>query len=63
MLLKRDLKSEINSVASKEAKVLRGQADGKAAKIYGKSYGRNAEFYQFYETLNSYKKQWVIIQN
>ena len=53
--LSREL-SEINSTAKREAKILRGKADGDAARIYGRAYGRNAEFYQFYETLNSYKE-------
>ena len=53
--LSREL-SSIDSTAAKEAKKIRGQADAKATKIYGEAYSKDAEFYRFFETLESYKK-------
>ena len=53
--LSREL-SEITSIASKEAKTIRGRADATATKIYGSVYGQDPEFYRFFETLESYKK-------
>ena len=53
--LSREL-SEITSTASKKAKTIRGRADASATKIYGSVYGKDPEFYRFFETLESYKK-------
>jgi len=44
--------------AYKEAEVLRGEGDAKAAEIYAKAYGANPEFYSFYRSLNAYKESF-----
>jgi modulator of FtsH protease HflC len=42
--------------AFRDAEKLRGEGDAKAAEIYAKAYGADAEFYTFYRSLNAYKK-------
>jgi modulator of FtsH protease HflC len=41
--------------AYKKAQELQGGGDAKAAAIYAKAYGANAEFYSFYRSLEAYK--------
>jgi len=42
--------------AFREAEMIRGEGDAKAAEIYAKAYGQDAEFFTFYSSLNAYKK-------
>ena len=42
--------------AYRDAEILRGEGDGKAAEIYAQTYGQDAEFFSFYRSLNAYKK-------
>jgi membrane protease subunit HflC len=44
----------ILSEANREASGIKGKADASATKIYGDSYGQDAEFFSFYKTLQSY---------
>ncbi|MBV2092104.1 MAG: protease modulator HflC [Candidatus Thiodiazotropha sp. (ex Ctena orbiculata)] len=44
--------------AYKEAEVLRGEGDGKAAETYANAYRQNSEFYAFYRSLNAYKNSF-----
>ncbi|MEN8720188.1 MAG: protease modulator HflC [Oceanococcaceae bacterium] len=41
--------------AYRESQLLRGDGDAKATAIYAESYGRNAEFYSFYRSLEVYR--------
>lgn len=41
--------------AYRDAQRIKGQGDGKAAAIYAKAYNKNAEFYAFYRSMESYK--------
>ena len=45
----------ITSGAYRIAEELKGKADADAAKIYADAFGRDAEFYSFLRTLESYK--------
>ena len=38
--------------AYKQAEELRGEGDAKAAEIYAQAYSQDAEFYNFYRSLN-----------
>ncbi|MGI5863134.1 MAG: protease modulator HflC [Myxococcales bacterium] len=49
----RELKS-IQSEAYRRAQEVRGKADAEATKIYADAFGRDAEFYQFMQTLDAY---------
>jgi membrane protease subunit HflC len=50
----RELK-EITSEAKRKATEIRGQADAEATKLYGEAYNRNADFYFFQKSLESYR--------
>jgi membrane protease subunit HflC len=41
--------------AYREAEKLRGEGDAKAAEIYAKAYGADAEFYRFYRSMQAYR--------
>ena len=51
----KELKS-IVSGAYRTAEEIRGKADAEATKIYGEAYNRDAEFYAFFKTLETYKE-------
>lgn len=43
------------SEANKQSEILKGEGDAQAAKIYNDAYGKDPEFYEFYNTLEAYK--------
>lgn len=53
--VERELKVVL-SEANREASEIKGKADAEATKIYGDVYGKDADFYSFYKTLESYSK-------
>lgn len=42
--------------AQRQANVLRSQGDAESSRIYNDAYGRDARFYDFYRSLESYRK-------
>lgn len=48
-------RTEIISIAARDALKIRGDADSKAAATYAAAYNRNAEFYAFYRSIQAYK--------
>jgi membrane protease subunit HflC len=44
--------------AYREAQKVKGEGDAKAAAIYASAFGRNAEFYSFYRSLEAYKQSF-----
>ncbi|MBY0406245.1 MAG: protease modulator HflC [Rickettsiales bacterium] len=42
--------------AKRKSEVLRGEGDSSATKIFGQSFGQDQEFFQFYRTLQAYRK-------
>jgi modulator of FtsH protease HflC len=48
--------TEILANASKQASETRGQGDAAASEIYARSYSKNAEFYSFYRSMQSYRE-------
>jgi membrane protease subunit HflC len=48
-------KTEILSNASRQASETRGAGDAAASQVYAKSYSKNAEFYSFYRSMQSYR--------
>ena len=42
--------------AKKTAEITRGQGDSEATRIFAESFGKDEEFFQFYRTLQAYKK-------
>ena len=49
-------RTEVLAKAAKDASIIRGQGDSEAAKIYASAFGRNAEFYSFYRSLQAYRE-------
>lgn len=47
--------TEILADASRRASEIRGQGDASASEVYAKSYSKNAEFYSFYRSIQSYR--------
>lgn len=45
--------------AFREAEEMRGDGDAQAAAIYSQAYGRNAEFYAFYRSLEAYRESFA----
>jgi membrane protease subunit HflC len=48
--------TEILADAARQAGEIRGQGDAQASEIYAKSYTKNAEFYSFYRSMQSYRE-------
>jgi membrane protease subunit HflC len=48
-------RTDVNSSAARDAQKLRGEGDALAAGIYARAYGRNAEFANFYRSLQAYR--------
>jgi len=42
--------------AYRDAEIMRGEGDARAAEIYAQAYGQDTEFFTFYRSLNAYKK-------
>ena len=53
--VQRELK-EITSAATRKGQEIKGKADAEATRIYAEAYSKDAEFYSFYKTLESYQK-------
>lgn len=51
-------KEIIIAEAYRDAEKLRGQGDAKSADIYAKSYKADAEFYDFYRSMNAYQRSF-----
>ena len=45
----------ITSEAYRKAEAIKGKADAEATRIYAQAYGRDPEFYSFWQTLESYR--------
>jgi len=48
--------TEILADASKKASQTRGEGDASASEVYAKSYSKNAEFYSFFRSMQSYRE-------
>src|ERR1017187_4406660 len=48
--------TEILADAARQAAQTRGQGDASASEVYAKSYSKNAEFYSFYRSMQSYRE-------
>ena len=44
----------IRAAGSRDARIIRAEADAQAAKIYADSFGKDAQFYDFYRAMQSY---------
>jgi modulator of FtsH protease HflC len=48
--------TEILADAARQAGQIRGQGDASASEVYAQSYSKNAEFYSFYRSMQSYRE-------
>jgi membrane protease subunit HflC len=48
--------TEILANAARQAGQIRGQGDASASEVYARSYSKNAEFYSFYRSMQSYRE-------
>jgi membrane protease subunit HflC len=48
--------TQILADAARQAGQIRGQGDASASEVYAKSYSKNAEFYSFYRSMQSYRE-------
>ncbi len=48
--------AEIEAGAQLKAQITRGEADGQAVKIFAEAFGKDEEFFEFYRTMEAYKK-------
>ena len=44
------------SEANKQSEILRGEGDAQATRIYAEAYGRDPDFFDFYRSMEAYKK-------
>ena len=42
--------------AGKKAQIIRGEADGVATRIFAEAFGKDEEFFEFYRTMQAYRK-------
>lgn len=53
---RRQQAATINAQAQKEAQIIRATADASASQVYAQSFGKDAEFYDFYRAMQSYQR-------
>lgn len=53
---RRQQAATINAQAQKEAQIIRATADATASQIYAQSFGKDADFYDFYRAMQSYQR-------
>jgi membrane protease subunit HflC len=44
--------------AYKQAQIVKGQGDAKASAIYAAAFGQDPQFYQFYQSLEAYRRSF-----
>lgn len=47
------------SEARRDSEILRGEGDKEAIRIYAKAFGQDPQFYEFYRTMEAYKKALI----
>ncbi len=48
--------SEILAEAERKSQTIRGEADGQVVKIFADAYGKDEDFFEFYRTMQAYRK-------
>jgi len=47
---------EIVSEATREAEIIRGEADGERNRIFAEAFSQDTEFFEFYRSMNAYSQ-------
>ncbi|WP_262691157.1 protease modulator HflC [Kordiimonas aestuarii] len=48
--------AELIAEAERKSQTIRGEADGQAVKIFAEAFGKDQDFFEFYRTMQAYKK-------
>jgi membrane protease subunit HflC len=60
--MKTDREQEARSIraeGAKRAQIIRAEADAEAARVYAQSFGKDAQFYNFYRAMQAYRSTFV----
>ncbi len=60
--MKTDREQEARSIraeGAKRAQIIRAEADAEAARVYSQSFGKDAQFYNFYRAMQAYRSTFV----
>ena len=49
----------IRAEGAKQAQIIRADADAEAARVYAQSFGKDAQFYEFYRAMQSYETTFI----
>lgn len=49
----------IRAEGAKQAQIIRAEADAEAARVYANSFGKDADFYEFYRAMQSYQTTFL----
>jgi membrane protease subunit HflC len=49
----------IRAEGAKRAQIIRAEADAEAARVYANSFGKDADFYEFYRAMQSYQTSFL----
>ena len=49
----------IRAEGAKRAQIIRAEADAEAARIYAQSFGKDAQFYDFYRAMQAYRTTFI----
>jgi membrane protease subunit HflC len=49
----------IRAEGAKRAQIIRAEADAEAARVYAQSFGKDAQFYNFYRAMQAYRSTFV----
>ena len=49
----------IRAEGAKRAQIIRAEADAEAARVYANSFGKDADFYEFYRAMQSYRTTFL----
>jgi modulator of FtsH protease HflC len=49
----------IRAEGGKRAQIIRAEADAEAARVYAESFGKDADFYEFYRAMQSYQTTFL----
>jgi membrane protease subunit HflC len=49
----------IRAEGAKRAQIVRAEADAQAARVYATSFGKDADFYEFYRAMQSYQTTFL----
>ena len=49
----------IRAEGAKRAQIIRAEADAEASRVYAQSFGKDAQFYNFYRAMQAYRSTFI----